>query len=224
MFTTLKLPAPWRALAVACALHAGAPSPAARAVEPPPDCQPADPRIFTDVAFNHPFCAWIEQLANHAISTGCAAGKYCPDDPVTRGQLALLLERAMRGTDNWTSAPRIRFGCSDLDSDCTEPENDPVSVNIFLDDPAYSGTEHLVRIWVSDASTFSTVGPDPIPFFSFAAQFPSATANVYQRVINASNSMNVTLTMNTFGTRYLMVEIGGRIFTSPALTWGPGPT
>jgi hypothetical protein len=224
MFAISKLPAPWRAAAVVCALQAGALSPGVRALEPPPDCQPADPRIFTDVAFNHPYCAWIEQLANHAISTGCAAGKYCPEAPVTRAQLAMLLERVMRGTDYWTSTPRIRFGCADPDSDCVEPENNPVSVNVFLDDPVYSGAEHLVRIWVSETSTFGTVGSEPFPLISYATQFPSATANVYQRVIGGSNSMNVMLMMNTAGTRYLMVEIGGRIFVSPAITWGLGPT
>lgn len=220
----VPLPTLCRAAAVAWAIQAGMLTPVAQAIDPPPDCQQFDPRRFTDVAFNHPYCPWIEQLANHAISPGCTAGKYCPDDPVTRAQLAMLLEKVMRGTDYWTSTPRIRFACDDPDDDCSESEGDPISVNIFLDDPAYSGTEHLVRFWVSDTDTYGSVGSANLVSTSYAAQFPSPTTDVYARVLNGSNALTVEATMNTASTRYLMVEIGGRIFTSPALTWGPGPT
>jgi hypothetical protein len=56
---------------------------------------------FTDVSAGHPLCAWIRQLALDEVSAGCGAGKYCPEAPVTRAQMAMLLERAMRGTDSW---------------------------------------------------------------------------------------------------------------------------
>jgi len=37
----------------------------------------------------------IEALAAAGVTSGCADGRFCPDDPVTRGQMAGFLERAM---------------------------------------------------------------------------------------------------------------------------------
>jgi Lysyl oxidase/S-layer homology domain len=37
----------------------------------------------------------INKVAQAGITLGCAAGSYCPDSPVTRGQMAAFLHRAM---------------------------------------------------------------------------------------------------------------------------------
>lgn len=73
-------------------------APAAAADFTPAPCGGAP---FDDVPANHPFCPWIDQLGADQITGGCAGGDYCPDNPVTRAQLALLLEKAMRGTATW---------------------------------------------------------------------------------------------------------------------------
>jgi hypothetical protein len=52
---------------------------------------------FADVPVGHLFAAWIEALAAIGITTGCGGGNYCPDLPVTRGQMAIFLLRARRG-------------------------------------------------------------------------------------------------------------------------------
>ena len=57
---------------------------------------PAIP-TFGDVSAAHPFYQWIQKLAETAITSGCGGGAYCPDDPVTRGQMALFV---MRGAFN----------------------------------------------------------------------------------------------------------------------------
>jgi hypothetical protein len=62
---------------------------------------PACTGIFSDVTLAHPLCAWIEKTAADKIVGECAVGRYCPDNPVTRSQLALFGERIMRGTDTW---------------------------------------------------------------------------------------------------------------------------
>jgi hypothetical protein len=36
---------------------------------------------------------WIEQLAAEGITAGCGGGNYCPEDPVTRAQMAVFLVR-----------------------------------------------------------------------------------------------------------------------------------
>jgi hypothetical protein len=45
------------------------------------------------VPANHWAAAWIKQLAAEGITSGCAAGSYCPDTPITRAQLAVFLTK-----------------------------------------------------------------------------------------------------------------------------------
>jgi hypothetical protein len=68
-----------------------------RALEGPAFTPPAATGLFADVPVGHPFAAWIEALFNQGITTGCAVAplRFCPEDPVTRGQLAVLLLRAL---------------------------------------------------------------------------------------------------------------------------------
>jgi outer membrane protein assembly factor BamB len=55
--------------------------------------------VFADVAVDHPFAAWIEQLAATGITGGCATAppRYCSEATVTRGQMAVFLLRAAHG-------------------------------------------------------------------------------------------------------------------------------
>ena len=50
---------------------------------------------FTDVPTGHPFFQFIEALAASGITGGCNAAppQYCPDAPVTRGQMAVFLAK-----------------------------------------------------------------------------------------------------------------------------------
>ena len=52
---------------------------------------------FTDVPTTHPFYRYIEALAASGITAGCAASppQYCPDAPLTRGQMAVFLARGL---------------------------------------------------------------------------------------------------------------------------------
>ena len=52
---------------------------------------------FTDVATDHPYFKWIQRMKADGITGGCSATSYCPNDPVTRGQMAIFL---MRGAFN----------------------------------------------------------------------------------------------------------------------------
>lgn len=49
---------------------------------------------FGDVAVDHPFRDWIRQLREEKITDGCAANAFCPENPVTRGQMAIFVMRA----------------------------------------------------------------------------------------------------------------------------------
>lgn len=50
---------------------------------------------FLDVPTGHLFFRSIEALAESGITGGCGSGNYCPDSPVTRGQMAAFLSRAL---------------------------------------------------------------------------------------------------------------------------------
>jgi hypothetical protein len=63
----------------------------------PPPCTP--PGIFADVPCPSPFADWIQALAAEGITGGCGGGNYCPQDTVTRKQMAPFLLRAVHGPD-----------------------------------------------------------------------------------------------------------------------------
>jgi hypothetical protein len=52
---------------------------------------------FNDVPTSHPFFQFIEALKASGITGGCQASPplYCPDAPVTRGQMAVFLAKAL---------------------------------------------------------------------------------------------------------------------------------
>jgi hypothetical protein len=49
--------------------------------------------IFDDVPISDPFAKWIEQLFNEGITAGCGGNNFCPDDPNTRGQMAVFISK-----------------------------------------------------------------------------------------------------------------------------------
>jgi len=54
----------------------------------PPACvTPA----FADVPCSSVFAPWVDELFTRGVSGGCGGGNYCPDDPVTRAQMAVFL-------------------------------------------------------------------------------------------------------------------------------------
>ena len=59
-------------------------------VSPPPATA-----TFTDVPTTHPFFQYVEALAASGITSGCTATKFCPNAPLTRGQMAVFLARAL---------------------------------------------------------------------------------------------------------------------------------
>lgn len=74
-------------------------TPGSAAVTPPPS-----PSGFTDVS-GHIFESDITWLAKTGITSGCSSTKFCPNKPVTRGQMAAFLKRAL----NLRAAPSAGF-------------------------------------------------------------------------------------------------------------------
>jgi hypothetical protein len=50
---------------------------------------------FSDVPTSHPFHRFIEALAASGITAGCGGGQFCPNAPITRGEMAVFLSAAL---------------------------------------------------------------------------------------------------------------------------------
>jgi len=50
---------------------------------------------FGDVPTGHPFFQFVEALAASGVTAGCGSGNFCPDAPLTRGQMAVFLSKAL---------------------------------------------------------------------------------------------------------------------------------
>jgi len=50
---------------------------------------------FSDVPVSDPAFQYVEALAASGITGGCGGGKFCPDNPVTRRQMAIFLSKAL---------------------------------------------------------------------------------------------------------------------------------
>ncbi len=61
-----------------------------RQVSPPPA-----EATFNDVPGGHPFFQFVEALARSGITVGCGGSNFCPDEPLTRGQMAVFLSKAL---------------------------------------------------------------------------------------------------------------------------------
>ena len=57
---------------------------------------------FDDVSTGHQFFQYIEALAESGITSGCDATSFCPDAPVTRGQMAVFLSKALGLHYGWS--------------------------------------------------------------------------------------------------------------------------
>lgn len=53
---------------------------------------------FDDVPSSHPFFKFVQKMTDLGITAGCGSNNYCPDDPVTRAQMAALIILARYGT------------------------------------------------------------------------------------------------------------------------------
>ena len=79
---------------------------------PPP--VPGTSTGFADVPVTYWAAAWIKQLAAEGITGGCGTGLYCPNEPVTRAQMAVFLLRAKYGAGYTPPAVSDSTGFTDV--------------------------------------------------------------------------------------------------------------
>jgi hypothetical protein len=46
---------------------------------------------FADVPCSNPVAPWVNELVRRGVTAGCGNGNYCPNNPVTRDQMAVFL-------------------------------------------------------------------------------------------------------------------------------------
>ncbi len=54
--------------------------------------------VFSDVPVGHQYYSYIQVIYQRGITAGCAAAAYCPENPVTRAQMAVFLMKAKYGS------------------------------------------------------------------------------------------------------------------------------
>jgi len=57
---------------------------------------PATGAVFSDVPTSYWAGGFVEQLWREGVTGGCGAGLFCPENPVTREQMAAFLVRGFR--------------------------------------------------------------------------------------------------------------------------------
>ncbi|MBI5295146.1 MAG: S-layer homology domain-containing protein [Chloroflexi bacterium] len=88
---------------------------------------------FADVPLDHWAWQWIQSMYMAGITSGCGGGNYCPNQAVTRAQMAVFLERGMN------------------DSTYTPP---PATGTIFNDIPA----DHWAGAWIEQLAADGITG------------------------------------------------------------------
>jgi len=148
----------------------------------PSDCVVGD-EIFTDVAASNPLCGWIQQLYRDGVTNGCGSGRYCPNDPVTRGQLAMFLERALQARGVRQIDAGNDHTCAVLESDrvvCWGNDNDgeaPATPSPYAFRMVAAGGSHTCGVrsdgkavcWGDNSSGQAPPGPTGTTYDSLAA-------------------------------------------------------
>jgi hypothetical protein len=65
--------------------------------------------LFADVAPTDYYYSAISSLAQHSITAGCGNNGYCPQETVTRDDMAIFIVRAVYGSDNFAYSSTPHF-------------------------------------------------------------------------------------------------------------------
>jgi hypothetical protein len=72
---------------------------------------------FTDVPISYWAWQYVERLVNAGVTAGCGGGKYCPESPVTRDQMAVFLLRGIHDSSYNPPVVGGSTGFADVPSD-----------------------------------------------------------------------------------------------------------
>jgi hypothetical protein len=111
------------------------------------------PAAFRDVPTTHAFHSEINKLYNRGITSGCGGGNYCPDQAVTREQMAIFVERALGvftpptpATQRFSDVPPSRFSYAFIDDFANRGITQGCGTNLFCPDQAVTREQMAVFI------------------------------------------------------------------------------
>ncbi|MEO8355361.1 MAG: lamin tail domain-containing protein [Chloroflexota bacterium] len=156
---------------------------------------------FADVPFTHMFWKYIEAFYQSGITTGCSQSpkKYCPLNNVTRGEMAVFVERAM---GNYAPAPNPTGMFTDLPYPglefftpfIEEFYNDGITTGCTMNPLKYCPQNYVTRgeMAVFIERALGNFNPDPSPTGMFAdVPYPGQPAS-FQAFIEAFYNDGIT--------------------------------
>ncbi|HNC09572.1 MAG TPA: choice-of-anchor Q domain-containing protein, partial [Anaerolineales bacterium] len=106
---------------------------------------------FTDTV-GHFAEDWIEALKNDGVTSGCGAGIYCPENPVTRAQMAIFLLKAKHGasfspppaTGTFADVPTSHFAAAFIEQLAAEGITSGCAVGLYCPENAVTRDQMAV--------------------------------------------------------------------------------
>ncbi len=133
-----KVPRSQMAIFIARGLTGGGVIPASgMAGGQPYNCVAGGVSLFSDVSPTDIFCRGVHYILAQNITSGCAAGLYCPTDNVSRADMAIFVAKAMVAPGGGSDVP-------------TEYGPDPVTGFSYSCNPA-SPNLHFTDVTVADS-------------------------------------------------------------------------
>lgn len=180
---------------------------------------PATGIVFQDVPGSYWAARFIEQLAADGITTGCSVGYFCPDDGVTRAQMAVFLLRATHGAGytppvatgtlfgdvpgsywavNWIeqlAAEGITLGCGSGNY-CPEAIVPRDQMGVFL--VRAFNLMNPVSVTLSGTITFDLVPRDPVTGgLDYAGTVTMPAGSIRVQAISSADNTTVLATAET---------------------------
>jgi hypothetical protein len=110
------------------------------------DCRPAGTSLFSDVEPSDIICRSVHYIAARNVTLGCATGKYCPEDPVTRTQMAAFVAKAIPPPPQTTIVPVV-YGPDPVTGrsyDCRQESESTFFTDVPATDPF---CKHVHLLW-----------------------------------------------------------------------------
>ena len=116
--------------------------------------------VFTDMSPASPFADYANVMSLWQITSGCTATTFCPNDPITRSQLAVFLIRSIAGNpcpNNLTCAAGFTYTAT------------PYFTDVQAADPAFPYVQKLRDLGITTGCTATTFCPgDGVPRWAAA--------------------------------------------------------
>ncbi len=166
---------------------------------------------FTDVPPGHTFRGDINRLATAGITTGCGNGRFCPNDVVTRGQMAAFLQRAL-GLEPITPPPPAAgnpTGNAPIPPEARAVDTSDPDRVVGTGTPGSCTSAAVVNAVAQGGIITFDCGPDPVTITM------SATARVFNNKPNVVLDGGGLVTLDGGGARRILYMNT----CDPALVW-----